>query len=380
MENNSNLTTQSYIHRYPKEDDLYVLYVTIKVTIGFVIIAVNILVISLYCWKKRKLLTIPSNRLLLSLLICEFLTGIAVVMSAVCNIYPICRYPDKTHVFTYRIMVDIITTFLVKTVVIHLCGITLDRYISVFYALKYQSIVTKKAIKCYIIISWCVPLIVSTLQLSWLHRIMTGNRSEDDMKAITDIEIWYSMVSFGIFLAIPMFLLAAAFLAMFFEIRRLLYCVPRHHVVQVSSKQRRIIYVFCLMYVTFLVLAMPYFSLRLWIDIHYWMRDNVQLNKTIMHLTIIVKNLTSIVNPVLYTTTSPEHRSLLIQFGRKTPTIFSFEKFHKLSSESLQSLRRLSSFQRRHDPRDEKSRVEKREEDILLQTLATMKKETTDPE
>ena len=314
---NATVSTTSITLQYSNSD---VIFISGSLIISIFMVAANTLVMCLYCWKGRRLLNIQSNRLLLSLSICDFLSGIGVIFSALNNLLPIFENPTTTLGYTYRIIVDIYIAFLVKTNVMHLCGITLDRYISLFYAFRYHCIVTKKSIKRYIIAAWLIPLIASSIQLSWLYKVIVGHEDEDDIKYISDIEVWYSVVSFIIFLAIPLILLAAAFFAMFFEIRRILRSTPPHHsegLFEESVKQRRVIYVFGVMYLTFVILAMPYFYLRLLIDIYFWMGNEIFINKGVAHWTIILKQLTSIINPVLYTATCPELKSLLQQVRRK---------------------------------------------------------------
>ena len=316
MENTTNFTTTK-IKGYLEEGAVYTMYVITRFIVSVIIIVMNSIFISLYCWGKRKLLNMPSDRLLLSLAICDFLTGVGVILSAICNVYHPPKYRDENTDFIFRIIEDIYTVFLATTVVMHLCGITLDRYISLFYALKYKALVTNKSITCYIIVSWSLSLTASIIPLLWLHRVIAGHRTADDMKTVSNFEIWYSMISFALFLTIPMILLAVAFLAMFCEIRRLLRTTPGQYGIKYSSRQRRVIYAFCLMYFTFVIFAMPYFSLRFWIDVCYWLGYDKQPNINIVRLTIITKNITSIVNPLFYKTVSPELRSMMRELQMK---------------------------------------------------------------
>ena len=148
---------------------------------------------------------------------------------------------------------------------------------------------------------------------------MVGYKDEDDIKYISDIEVWYSVVSLIIFLVIPLILLAAAFFPMFVEIRRIIRSTPPHHsegLLEESVKQRRVIYAFGVMYLALVILAMPYFYLRIVIDIYFWMWNEIFINKGVVQWTIIPKQLTSIIHPVLYMVTCPELISLLQQVRR----------------------------------------------------------------
>lgn len=287
---------------------------------SFLIIGINSLLIFIYCWKKRHLLSLPSNWILLSLWICNLCSGLSVVLISINYLFHELDHPTS-NVFgvLYRIFVDIFSTFLVETLVMHLCGITLDRYISIFHALRYQSFVTARSVRRCIAVSWLVPLIASSIQWAWLHKVVTHREQEED--AVSDIEIWYSVASFAIFLALPLSLLAAAYILMFLEIQRIVRFTPRHHQASrasINTKQRRVIYVFSLMYITFVILAMPYFTLRLLIDIHFWKYGK---DFDVSPLTVIFTYLLNQIAPSiiagLYAFTTPEVRSVLKEIRDK---------------------------------------------------------------
>lgn len=266
------------------------------------------------------------------------LGAVVVLRSTFFAYYRFCS-DDTTIIMTiqYRIIIDIITTFFVKTDVMHLCGITLDRYLSIFYALRYQTVVNSKTIRRYIITSWFLPLMTSSLQFTWLYPLLlpTDSDNSETMNELARIEIWYSLCSFILFLAIPMVLLAYAYVSMFREIRRLMLQLPGNHVVEMAPKQRRVITIFCTMYVTIVILALPYFTLRLYIDVRAWLALPINISRSIVYLAIVLQNLTSIVNPLLYTTSASDVKSLVREIAvisvrgiRK----FSTDAFRKFSS------------------------------------------------
>ena len=62
-----------------------------------------------------------------------------------------------------------------------------------------------------------------------------------------------------------------AFALLFLEIRRLIRNTPSVlSAVECSRKQRRVVYLLCAMYLGFVLLSMPYFVIRLYIDIQHW--------------------------------------------------------------------------------------------------------------
>ena len=53
-------------------------------------------------------------------------------------------------------MVDILMVFFVKATILHLSGLTVDRYISLFYVLRYKALVTSKSLKTFIVLAWII--------------------------------------------------------------------------------------------------------------------------------------------------------------------------------------------------------------------------------
>ena len=275
-------------------------FTSINAVISGLIYVVNSSIIYLFYVKRRRLLASPSNRLLFSLFIVDFLNGISINFQLIPQLFP----SLLGHVgIMYRISVDIYTTFLVESVVMHLCGITLDRYVSLFYALHYRRLVTARSTRRYLAFAWSLPLFASSIQFSWLYRVIVKSNDQDN---IADIDTKYSLCSFIIFLAIPMWLLGVAFIAMFLEIRRLLQTTPNqamNTMSRISAKQRRVLYLFSLMYLCFLTLAMPYFTFRFYCDMKQMWDKPEEMNKFMFTFNLIytLKNLTSLINPLLYT-------------------------------------------------------------------------------
>ena len=209
---------------------------------------------------------------------------------------------------------DIYEAFLVKTLLFHLCGLTLDRYVALFFALRYETIATHTNVRRFVVISWIAPFIASAVQLTWLHKVMSESSSGLTVElicSITIIDFWFSLTSFLLFLALPMILLAIAFMSMLIEILRIIRSTPgADRLGRVSSKEKRAIYMFSLMYVTFLLLAMPYYTVRLGIDIHHYRYGVVPkiLSPTMMRAVVGLKYSTSIIRPLLYGRTSSELR------------------------------------------------------------------------
>lgn len=323
MENTTNIT---YIIPF---NERYAFYIAGKLVISALIIGLNSLVICIYCCKQRYFRYMPFNKFLVSLVVCDFQTGITVILTVIESTVPHLMFPQTPSAYLFRILVDIYRAFLAKTIIFHLCGITLDRYLSLFYAYSYTSIVTSKSIKQYIFISWIIPFITSSVQIIWLYRVITGDLKERD---IAPVETCYSVITIIVFMIIPLVLLAFAFRSMITEIYRLQKSVPRHHLTlhggSEGKNRCKAIYIFGLMYLTFILLAMPYFSIRLWIDLNVMMGQTLTWKSNVtIHVAVTMKDLTAIINPVLCTALFPQCRGMIAELRRKVMDNISRLKF-----------------------------------------------------
>lgn len=319
---NTSTLTQSRINNqsnifgefYEEEEDGKV-FLTINTILSILIILVNSFVAFLFFYKKA-LLGKPSNKLLLSLSICDLLSGVAVVMHIVIATSPI--FETECHsCFIFRIFTDIFTTFLVKTSVAHLCMITADRFLSLFFALRYRDLVTRSAINRFVIGGWVIPFVSATVQLTYVYPYFFKFPEElatAELEYISKIEVWYSVASFVVFMLIPFLLNGIAFISMFLEIRKLLLKTPSRRLqgaTGVSSQQRRVIYIFGLMYLCFTTLVLPYFTLRLILDMQSYNKTHeLDVPPIIFDIFYTCKISTSLCNPILYSALNREFRSI----------------------------------------------------------------------
>ena len=80
---------------------------------------------------------------------------------------------------------------------------------------------------------------------------------------------------------------------------------------KVSNRQLRVLYVFSTMYVCFGILVMPYFTLRLILDISTWKGSRISIHPALYHIMYMSKNVTSLINPLLYVGTCPQYQAAL---------------------------------------------------------------------
>lgn len=322
-----------------------------KIIVFLLIIFINLFIFYIF-HRKRTLIRIPSNRLILSLSVCHLLCGFVFLFQII--IYALPSFEElRPENFKYRILVDILMAFTVKAIVIHLCGITLDRFISIFYALRYKAIVTVKNLHIFIALAWFISFFASIIQMSWLYEYVFFARIPENDNQIAKIETLYSVCVFVIFLVIPLILLGIAFVLMFLEIRKILYrpqptTRKKKSTRNSYSKQRRVLYTFGLMYLFFNLITMPYFTLRFMVDLRNWI-PNIPYPPSLGFMCIeLLKETIAFVNPILYITTNREFRLVILQIFShsnkrfrytinrltKNPTLRNFSKRTRMKASS----------------------------------------------
>ena len=322
-----------------------------KIIVFLLIIFINLFIFYIF-HRKSTLIRIPSNRLILSLSVCHLLCGFVFLFQII--IYALPSFEElRPENFKYRILVDILMAFTVKAIVIHLCGITLDRFISIFYALRYKAIVTVKNLHIFIALAWFISFFASIIQMSWLYEYVFFARIPENDNQIAKIETLYSVCVFVIFLVIPLILLGIAFVLMFLEIRKILYrpqptTRKKKSTRNSYSKQRRVLYTFGLMYLFFNLITMPYFTLRFMVDLRNWI-PNIPYPPSLGFMCIeLLKETIAFVNPILYITTNREFRLVILQIFShsnkrfrytinrltKNPTLRNFSKRTRIKTSS----------------------------------------------
>ena len=285
--------------------------------IGSAIVLMNSFTISLFCY-KTSLLRSSLNQMLLSLAVCDLASGLNTCLHVILIETPSLALDRCARCVTFRILADIFTTFLTVTTVFHLCGIAIDRYISLFYALRYQKIVTPSKVRKFLILSWVTSFFASAMQIMWLYLAMDG-LTEEERRNLAKYDAWYSVGSLFQFMIFPMLLLAWLFSRMYFKIGRLQQrlLVPSGIVDQQSlDRQRHVCTVFAIMYASFIFFSVPYFMIRLIQDCNVWLSESNQIHVDMMTTNVFytAKTLTAILNPLLYTIYNRSFRHIACNF------------------------------------------------------------------
>lgn len=277
-----------------------------------------------YQIKKKILLKSPSSKLTISLLISQTLLGLAFMLTQVTYSVPALRLLQTRYAYTYRICVDIYKTFCVTVMLIHLCGSTFDRYLSLFYSYKYKAIVTCGNVSRFLVFAWIFPFITSIAQVVWLREIIDGIFTQEERDKTNGFDVYYSLFSFVIYLLIPVFFISICLTAMFIKIRKIITrtrTIGRYS----PTKELRVLILFTVMYLCFLALIMPYFTLRLIMDLKTLNGDDELSMNIIYNITGVLRNLSLLIFPLLFACNNPDFEKAFKRSWSRIPLLFNSE-------------------------------------------------------
>ena len=267
------------------------------------IILANILVLCVFKSDKKLLKRTPANNLLLSLAVNDLMTGLASLL----QLLPYLNQQIflETALRHFLIALDISITFHSLNSVIHLCLLAAERYLSIFYALQFKGLVTTRRVRYCILSAWAVSCIIAFAQFTWMWPLL--RRSPDPSKArkINKINIYYSAVATAAFALLPIILLAIAYVRMFLMCKKLIREGPDNLLARKKTvnKELKILLMYFIMYLVFIVLCVPFFSVRLAVDIHIMLgtKRPLKIPRQLVETFVLARYLASGVNPFIYT-------------------------------------------------------------------------------
>ena len=268
--------------------------------LGFLIIFANSLVIYLFL-KNRTLRRTAANVLLLSLSVTDLVTGVSIFVHILPYYYILltdCSLVFHTFETTYFASADILTNGLTITSVLHLLLLSSERFVSLYYALRYTAIVTRKRLIVLSIIAWVIGAFVTLIQLSWLVPYIRKPRSRALLLDVRNNDKIYTVTTITLFSFIPMFVLMFEYIWLFCLIRRLVKRESGIHSKTKWSRELKAVIVYCIMFVSFVLFCCPYLLVKglISLSIPTFMELPSEFFETLFLLRFII----SLINPLIY--------------------------------------------------------------------------------
>lgn len=264
--------------------------------IAILILLTNGVVFVLF-WKRRGLRT-PSNYLLLSLAIGDFMTGLINIplflsFSVLMAAHPIPELYNASDVFHNIISFSI---------AYHITAVTAEKYLAVVNPFGRMMRTKKTALKIALII-WFWSLLLGSAPAFWFNLWLKGESFADHMQA--SYNIFCLMVVF----LVPFIFILYAYCIMFRAIASrpgLVHSKQEKDTTAFNkaSNEKKCLIILMSMAIAFAICWLPWFLLRLLyslINIEWLQEEVVDPLKPMAHIFIIVRYLSSAINPLLYT-------------------------------------------------------------------------------
>ncbi|XP_065673484.1 adenosine receptor A3-like [Hydra vulgaris] len=292
--------------------------------LGFLIILANSFVMYLY-WKNRTLRKTRGNILLISLSIADLTTGIVVFGHLLPFYYIILADCSTLYYYfkvSYFVSIDILTTSLTITSVLHLLLLSSERFVSLYYALRYTVIITKKRLIVLSLMAWIIGAFVAIIQLSYLiPYIKVPHKNQLKYEFSNKI---YTVITIGLFSVIPIFVLLFQYIWMFCLIRRLLKENSRNHLKRFCLRESRGIIVTCIMFVTFILFCFPYLLMKVLYCLTYHAFS--KLPSEFFEALFLLRFTISLTNPLIYALYKKDFKETIQKsFSSSSKTILEME-------------------------------------------------------
>ena len=266
--------------------------------ISLLIVLTNFVVFLLFY--SRQSLRKPSNYLLLSLAICDFLNG-SVNISLFLLVF--IRVVKGSKFLVLLCAVEVSHNLIAITAACHIFLITAEKYLAVMRPLKYH-VIKKKTMLLVIGGAWVISAVIAAAPISWFS---LRNRKE---RTGLILETAFNVFCLFAVFVLPYTFILFAYITMFRKI-----CKRNHHRAGLKScarsrirrkkkkNERKCLIIFATMATVFVVCWLPWFVLRL---IYSLIGQRlIQHDPVVMVIAaqvfLIVRYLTSVINPLLYT-------------------------------------------------------------------------------
>lgn len=265
--------------------------------IGLFIVLTNFVVFILFY--SRRSLRKPSNYLLLSLAICDFLNG-SVNISLFLMVFLQVLKGSKFLVLLCA--VEVSHNFIAITAACHIFLITAEKYLAVMRPLKYHMI-KKRTMLMVIGGTWFISAVVAAVPISWFS--MRNRKVRTGLILETAFNVF---CLFAVFV-VPYTLILFAHVTMFRKVCRRnrnlgsLSGRAKSRIRKKKINERKCMIIFATMAIVFAVCWLPWFVLRLIYSLigqRLIQHDPVAM-AICAHVFLIVRYLTSAINPLLYT-------------------------------------------------------------------------------
>ena len=263
------------------------------VPISLAIILINLLVFALFASKRR--LRSPANCILLSLAVCDFITGfVNVPLFIIMAFTSIVPRPFTVPMHFTRMVLH---NFTAISGVYHTLLVTAEKYVAITRPLAHLSRIQSRTVCKAITAVWGAAAVLACIPFAWY----TERRQPQviHMRHVRYLETAYLCTCIGLVFILPYTFITYAHVVMYKAIsRRGRACAGNsrntNKLRRNNINDKKTIFIFAVLAIVFLVCWLPWFILQLL----YALGSAPDI---VAHAFLIIRYLSSIINPLLYT-------------------------------------------------------------------------------
>ncbi|KAJ7328672.1 hypothetical protein OS493_023947 [Desmophyllum pertusum] len=259
--------------------------------IAVIIIIVNSIV--LYLFAKCKRLRTPTNCLLLSLAVCDFMTGfVCIPLFIIVIVKPQILRP---HLGRFNVVFN---NTMAMSAAYHILAITLERYFCIKRPFVHRQLTKKSMLKVALFV-WFVAVVIGFMPYAWYPAVQLT-----DIIAYKKTQVGYVVFCLTFVFLVPCILIVVSQTVMFKAIAKSGGgALTASKAAQRKAKNdKKCLIIFALMAFIYVVCWLPWFILSLCFS--FWFplsKGTIQELINISQVVVTFRYLTSIVNPLLYT-------------------------------------------------------------------------------
>lgn len=241
-------------------------------------------------FSRRKSLRTASNYLLLSLSVCDFLTGTVNIPYFIMFSFHVLPYNSVSSYFMF-----ILQTLMAISAGYHILAITAEKYLAIVKPLRHHLLASSAMYKLLLGV-WMISAGFALIPFAWRTT-----------PPFSIYNIIHSAICLLMVFVVPYIFMVYAYTVMFRAIsnRKMLRepnSITTSKLQKKTFNDKKCILVFATMAAIYAICWFPYFTFMLIINVRdYLMLDNLKSIETAMEAFAIIRFMTSVTNPLLYT-------------------------------------------------------------------------------
>jgi len=259
--------------------------------IAVIIVLVNSVV--LYLFAKSKPLRTPTNCLLLSLAVCDFMTGFICIPLFIIVVLQVIKPPER-HLGKFNVVLN---NCMAMAAAYHILAITLERCLCIKRPFAHRQLTKKSMLKVALFV-WLVAIVIGFMPYSWFSLQVTN------VDAYKKTQVGYVVFCLMFVFLVPCIVIVCSQTVTFKAIAKRggQGLTASKAALRKAQSDKKCLIIFALMAFIYVVCWLPWFVLYLCFS--FWFplsKETMERLTDLSQVVVIFRYITSIVNPLLYT-------------------------------------------------------------------------------